>query len=157
VHEQERSGYGVYPSSADAGLGDYTRGESCKMKTPRESRRKSPKGLFSRATQLTNWEAVIFASTIDDVGRTVVAVRVTYSNDQCDLLNLTVREFRSLSWVEDLHIDAITYASADSDRRLIVEAIQVQGVPELMGSDEFDSAWAHVADKLCEEGRLRVI
>jgi hypothetical protein len=124
------------------------------MKAPRE--RKAPKGLYYGSIQLTNWSAKVFASTMPELGRRVVAVVVTYPNDQCEVLNLTVGEFRSLAWIENLHIDAITYVTDESERRRIVEAIQTQGVPELMDADEFDNAWEQTAEELCEKQRLRV-
>lgn len=126
------------------------------MKGQRECERKAPNGLYHGAVQLTNWGGKIIASTIPEFGKRVVALLVTYPNQECEILRLTVSEFRSLAWIESLHIDAITYAATDSERRQIVEAIQSQGVPELMDSDVFDTVYDEALDKLCDEQRARV-
>jgi hypothetical protein len=126
------------------------------MKAPRDREQKAPCGLYHGSKQLTNWEARIFASTIAEPGKRIVALLVTYPNHECEMLQLTVRDFRGLAWLDNLHIDAITYVSDESERRHIVEAIQAQGVPELMDDDQFYSAWEETADKLCDEQRLRV-
>ena len=127
------------------------------MKGPRERERKAPNGLYHGAVQLTNWGGRIIASTIPEFGKKVVALVVTYPNQECEILQLTVSEFRSLAWIESLHIDAITYATSDSERKQIVEAIQSQGVPELMDSDVFDTVYEEALDKLCDEQRAREV
>lgn len=127
------------------------------MSKPRERERKAPRGLYRGPVQLTNWDARIVGSTIPELGRKVAAVLVTYPNDQCELLPvMTVAEFRSLTWIDSLHIDAITYVTDESQRRGIAEAIQAQGVPELMDSETFDNVYEQTADQLSEEQRLRV-
>jgi hypothetical protein len=126
------------------------------MKETRERERKSPNGLYHGAVQLTNWGGRIIASTIPEFGKRIIVLVVTYPNQECEILKLTVGEFRSLAWIENLHIDAITYVTDDSERRHIVEAIQSQGLPELMDSDVFDSVYEEAADKLCDEQRARV-
>jgi hypothetical protein len=126
------------------------------MKGQPERERKAPNGLYHGAVQLTNWGGKIIASTIPEFGKRVVALLVTYPNQECEILQLTVSEFRSLAWIENLHVDAITYVTNDAERRHIVEAIQLQGVPELMDSDVFDTVREEALDRLCDEQRARV-
>jgi hypothetical protein len=120
------------------------------------STRDKKKGMWHGFVQLTNWDARIVASTIPEFGKRVVVVLVTYPNDQCELLELSVNEFRSLIWIDSLHVDAITYVTDDALRRRIVEAIQVKGVPELMDDETFDRVYEQLADELTEQQRLRV-
>ena len=129
-------------------------------KTSRE--RKAPKGLYHGATQLTNWGAQIKASTIsncrtdpDEICKNVIALLITYPNDQFGFMSLTVEHFRSMSWIDGLHADAITYVTSDCERRQIAEAIQSQGVPELVDSETFDKTCNELAEGLCDDRRMR--
>ncbi len=132
------------------------------MKPTRERERKAPRGMYHGSIQLTNWEARIVASTISftrdrpsEAGQNCIAVLVTYPNDDAVMVGLTAGEFRSLAWIDCLHADAITFVTDDVLRRRIVEAIQLQGVPELMDTETFDRVCEELSDKICDEGRGR--